>query len=168
MAVDVERFREVASAFPVGVTVVTARGADGEVRALTLSAFCAVSLEPPLVLVCLDKGSSTLSAILHLQGFTVNVLRSGRDELARRLASKDPGKLDGVGLTHLSCASVSGPVLVDDACAYLACALEETIEAGDHWVLLGRVVEAEAWLDRSPLVYWRRRFSMLAGAGGGS
>ncbi|MGH9023319.1 MAG: flavin reductase family protein [Acidimicrobiia bacterium] len=161
MAVDAERFREVASCFPAGVTVVTALGADGEARALTLSAFCAVSLEPPLVLVCLDKGSSTLSAIRHLGAFTVNVLCAGREELARRLASKAPDKLAGVALTE---EALAGPVLAEDACAYLACGLEEAVEAGDHWVLLGRVVAAQAWPERSPLVYWRRNFSMLTGA----
>jgi len=67
-------YRDLLSSFPAGVTVVTAFDADGNPRGLTLIAFCGVSLEPPLVLVCVDRGSNTLPAIQHSGGFTINFI----------------------------------------------------------------------------------------------
>ena len=92
-----ERFREVMASFPSGVVVLTAFGPDSLPRGLTVSAFCAVSLDPPLALACVDKTSNTLPAVQHAGGFTANILAVGRDQLARRMASKLSDKFDGIG-----------------------------------------------------------------------
>ena len=86
--IEPQRFREVMSSFPSGVVVLTAFGQDWQPRGLTVSAFCAVSLEPPLALACIDKTSNTLPAVQHTSGFTANVLAAGREPLARRMATK--------------------------------------------------------------------------------
>src|ERR1700693_3568855 len=86
--IDPQRFREVMGSFPSGVVVLTAFGEDGLPRGLTVSAFCAVSLEPPLALVCIDKFSHTLPAVQHTGGFTANILAAGREQLARSMATK--------------------------------------------------------------------------------
>src|SRR5438270_219015 len=78
---DTWRFREVMARFASGVVVLTAFGEDGGPRGLTVSAFCAASLEPPLALVCIDKTSNTLPAVQHTGGFTANILASGREQL---------------------------------------------------------------------------------------
>src|ERR1700694_5009228 len=94
--IERQRFREVMGAFPSGVVVLTAFGEDGRPRGLTVSAFCAVSLEPPLALVCIDKTSNTLPAVQHTGGFTANILATGRENLARRMATKLSDKFDSL------------------------------------------------------------------------
>ena len=95
-AIDSERYRDIMSGFPSGVVIVTAFGEDGLPRGLTVSAFSAVSLDPPLALVCVDKTSNTLPAVEHTRGFTANILAAGREALARRMATKVSDKFDGL------------------------------------------------------------------------
>src|SRR2546428_9576703 len=93
---NAERFRDVMASFPSGVVVLTAFGRDSLPRGLTVSAFCAVSLEPPMVLACVDKTSNTLPAVQHAGGFTANILAARREQLARRMATKPSDKFDGI------------------------------------------------------------------------
>lgn len=139
----------------------TALGTDGRPRGLTLSAFCAVSSRPPLVLVCVDRESNTLEAVKDAGAFTVNVLSSGSRALARRYATKNDEKFDGVVWEAPSLAG-AGPILRQHCAAYAVCGLRDCIEAGDHFVLIGEVVEGEAWADIQPLVYSRRAFGVWA------
>src|SRR6202521_3093040 len=94
--IDPARFREVMASFPSGVVVLTAFGHDSLPRGLTVSAFCAVSLEPPLALACIDKASNTLPAVQHTGGFTANILAPRREQLARAMATKEPDKFDAL------------------------------------------------------------------------
>jgi flavin reductase (DIM6/NTAB) family NADH-FMN oxidoreductase RutF len=163
MAVAEEQFLEIMSSFPTGVTVVTTTTADGNPKGLTISAFCPVSLHPPLVLVCIDNQSSTLVAIRESGMFTVNFLAAGREELARRFAAKMEDKFAGVPWD--APAGGGGPVLTEDSGAYVVCRVVQTIEAGDHWVLLGAVEEGSLRADHLPLLYGRRTFSTWANPG---
>src|ERR1700682_3161901 len=95
--IDPLRFREVMASFPTGVVVLTAFGDDSLPRGLTVSAFSAVSLNPLLALACIDKTSNTLPAVQHTGGFTANILAAGREQLARRMATKVADKFDGIG-----------------------------------------------------------------------
>src|SRR2546421_10061407 len=117
------------ASFASGVVVLTAFGEDGGPRGLTVSAFCAASLEPPLALVCIDKTSNTLPAVQHTGGFTANILASGREQLARRMATKLSDKFDRIAWERPA-TRVGGPILRDDTAAYAVCALRDTIEAG--------------------------------------
>src|SRR6202163_3063881 len=94
--IDPQRLRDVMAGFQSGVVVLTASGADGLPRGLTVSAFCAVSITPPLALACIDKTSNTLPAVQHTGGFTANILAAGREQLARRMATKVSGKFEGI------------------------------------------------------------------------
>src|SRR3989440_8045725 len=96
VAVTPQLYREIMACFPTGVAIVTAHEAGDRPRGLTLSAFCAVSLDPPLVLVCVDKGSNTLPALRESGGFTVNFLAGGREHLAVLYASKAEEKFDDI------------------------------------------------------------------------
>ena len=145
------------STFPSGVVVVTAFGEDGLPRGLTVSAFCAVSLSPPLALVCVDKSSNTLPAVQRTHGFTANILAVGRDALARRMATKLSDKFDGLAWRRPE-SGAGGPILEDDAAAYAVCSLKETIEGGDHWILLGSVIEGDHREGVAPLVFSRRGY----------
>ncbi len=153
-------FREILATFPAGVVIVTAVGSDGKPSGLTVSAFCSVSAQPPLVLVCIDRSSNTLPAIQHSEMFTVNILAAGRAELALRFASKRQDKFDELAHEQPMLGG-AGPILRDDAAAYLVCRLEQTIEAGDHWVFIGEAVEAGAHERPLPLLYHNRSFSSL-------
>jgi flavin reductase (DIM6/NTAB) family NADH-FMN oxidoreductase RutF len=152
------RFREVMGTFPSGVVVLTAFGEDGRPRGLTVSAFCAVSLEPPLALVCIDKTSNTLPAVQHTGGFTANILATGRDSLALRMATKLSDKFDSLAWRRPE-SRVGGPILDEDSAAYAVCGLRDTIEAGDHWILLGLVTEGAQKEGVAPMVFTRRAYA---------
>jgi flavin reductase (DIM6/NTAB) family NADH-FMN oxidoreductase RutF len=148
---------DIMSSFPSGVVVLTAFGEDGRPRGLTVSAFSAVSLDPPLSLACIDKSSNTLPAVQHTGGFTANILAAGREALASRMATKLTDKFDGIAWERPE-SKLGGPMLVADAAAIAVCALRDTIEAGDHWILIGLVTEGRHSSDVSPLVFTRRKY----------
>ena len=158
--IDPQQFREVMSAFPSGVVIVSAFGADGNPRGLTVNAFCAVSLEPPLALVCIDKLSNTLSAVQQTHGFTANILAAGRESLARLMATKVSDKFEGIEWRRPE-SHGGGPILTADAVAYAVCSLQQTIDAGDHWVLVGAVLEGGHNKDLEPMIYSRRTYRQL-------
>jgi flavin reductase (DIM6/NTAB) family NADH-FMN oxidoreductase RutF len=155
--IDPERFRQVMASFPSGVVVLTAFGQDGQPRGLTVSAFCAVSLVPPLALACIDKTSNTLPAVQHARGFTANILAAGREQLARRMASKLSDKFDAVKWRRHESGG-GGPILEEDAAAYAVCSLKEAIEAGDHWILIGHVLAGAQRDGATPLIFSRRGY----------
>ena len=155
--IEAQRFREIMASFPSGVVVLTAFGADGLPRGLTVSAFCAVSLVPALALACIDKSSNTLPAVQYTGGFTANILAAGRERLARHMATKATDKFDSLSWRRPS-SPAGGPILWSDAAAYAVCTLRETIEGGDHWVLIGAVTEGAHRDGVAPLVFSRRGY----------
>jgi flavin reductase (DIM6/NTAB) family NADH-FMN oxidoreductase RutF len=157
VALSREEFFAIMSAFPTGVAVVTTLDAGGEPRGLTTNALCAVSAEPPLLLVCVDKDSRTLPALLHSRRFVVNFLAERRDELAQLFASKAEDKFAAVswepGLGGMPC-------LREDSLAYAECQTEQELEAGDHVIVTGLVVGGLAPDPASvPILYFRRSYS---------
>jgi len=146
------------ASFPGGVVILTAFGDDHQPRGLTVSAFCAASLDPPLALVCIDKKSNTLPAVQHTGGFTANILAAGREQLARRMATKLTDKFGGIAW-HRPESKIGGPVLKDDTAAYAVCTLRDTMEAGDHWILIGLVTEGHHVEGVTPMVFTRRAYS---------
>jgi flavin reductase (DIM6/NTAB) family NADH-FMN oxidoreductase RutF len=158
--IELQRFREVMATFPSGVVVLTAFGQDSLPRGLTVSAFCAVSLEPPLALACIDKTSNTLPAVQHTGGFTANILAAGREQLARRMATKVTDKFDAIRWRRPD-SPIGGPILEEDAAAYAVCTLRDTIEAGDHWVLIGLVTEGDHREGVASMIFSRRGYRDL-------
>ena len=155
--IDPDRYRAIMASFPSGVVVLTAFGQDGLPRGLTVSAFCAVSLQPPLALACIDKTSNTLPAVQHIGGFTANILGAGREKLARHMATKLTDKFDGIAWRRPE-SPFGGPILEADAAAYAECMLRDTIDAGDHWVLIGLVTEGAMSEAVQPMVFSRRGY----------
>jgi flavin reductase (DIM6/NTAB) family NADH-FMN oxidoreductase RutF len=164
VSVSPQLYREIMACFPTGVAVVTAQEAGGQPRGLTLSAFCAVSLDPPLVLVCVDKGSNTLPALQASGGFTVNFLAGGREHQAVHYASKADEKFQGIAWRPPELAE-GGPILHLDCAAYAVCLTRQAVEAGDHWVFIGEVRQGAVVEGRLPLVYHRRSFIDLVDKG---
>jgi len=157
-AVGARELRTAMSHFATGVTVVAAT-VDGEPRGGTANAVASVSLEPPLVLVCLRHGSRTLQALREAGTFALNVLGHGQEGLARRFAEVPIGeRFAGLGWKP----GGNGAPLLDGAVATLECAVHEVADGGDHAVVFGRVL-AVGHPDRhaEPLVFFRGRFRRL-------
>jgi flavin reductase (DIM6/NTAB) family NADH-FMN oxidoreductase RutF len=156
MAVDPDTFRVALGRFASGVTVVTARDADGRDNGMTVSAFCSVSLDPPLVLACIAHDASMHDLMLRAEQFGVSVLAVGQEPLARRFADQRPDRFDGVGYTR----GRLGVALLDDALAHLECAVVDRRDGGDHTIVIGRV-EAAVCFHESPLLYFRGGYTQL-------
>ncbi|MBS1888553.1 MAG: flavin reductase family protein [Actinobacteria bacterium] len=150
-----EEFRDVIGHFASGVTVITT-SADGEPLGTTASAVTSLSLEPPMLLVCLKQDSATGAAIARGGRFAVNILHEGQAELARRFATKGPGKFDGVAVLE----GAAGMPLIADALAQVECEVAEEVVGGTHSVFLAHVLGAAAAGGR-PLAYFRGRFGRL-------
>ena len=154
---DERAFRDVVGAFPTGVTVVTASGADGP-AGLTTNAFTSLSLDPQQVLVAIDNGSRTLPVIREAGRFAVNVLRAGQEELAAIFASKVVQAEKFAQATHNVAHGV--PVL-DDALAWMVCDLAELLPGCDHTIAVGTVTKLAAE-PGDPLLFWRGAYRALA------
>jgi flavin reductase (DIM6/NTAB) family NADH-FMN oxidoreductase RutF len=147
-AADSESFRRALGAYPTGVTVVTAIGPNGPSGA-TANAVSSLSLEPPMMLACLDRDSRTLTSVRAAGRFGVNALAAGQERLARQFSGKDPepSKWEGIEWSE----SEECPRF-PDALMWVACELRDLIDGGDHLILTGNVVEAESREGR-PLIF---------------
>lgn len=153
---DRARFRELAGAFPSGVTIVTTVDEHGVPRGLTSQAFIALSTEPPLMLVSLDRSSRTLAALRRSGRFVINFLKAGSEDLSTRFATKADDKFAGVRWTP---SGMSGaPVLEGAITAFAECTVVEAIERGDHVLFVGSV-EGGRVAGGAPLLYYRRTYA---------
>jgi flavin reductase (DIM6/NTAB) family NADH-FMN oxidoreductase RutF len=150
MPVSPEQFRAALSAYATGVTVVTAIGENGPSGA-TANAVTSLSLDPPMMLACLDRGSRTLNAVRAQGRFGVNALPAGQEELARRFAGKgaETDKWESVEWSE----SEELPRL-PGALMWVACELRDLIDGGDHLILTGNVLAAES-REGQPLLFHR-------------
>ena len=124
---------------------------------MTANSLSSVSLEPPLVLLCIDHEASMHDLLVRSRQFAVNILSSGQETLSRRFAQEHEERFDGVGYGE----SPRGLVLLDGALAHLECERVATHEAGDHTILVGRVV-AGTTNEGRPLCYFRGGYASLA------
>ena len=154
---DPDRFRQVLGHFCTGVTVITTTDGAGP-AGFTCQSFAAVSLDPPLVLFCPGRSSSTWRRIERAGHFCANVLADEQRELARIFASSGPGKFSGVGWSP----APSGAPLLDGAVAWVAAGVETVHEAGDHYVVIGRVTGLAARRPGPPLLFYRGRYAATA------
>lgn len=151
-----QEFRDVIGHFASGVTVITAVH-EGEPKGTTASAVTSLSLEPPMVLICLNKTSSTCQAVAGAGRFAVNILGEDQAEEAMRFASrKTPDKFKGVALI----SGQFGEPLLGDALAILECNVKEEVTGGTHSVFLAEVERASARAG-TPLAYFRGQFGRL-------
>jgi len=154
---DPDTFRAVLGRFASGVTVVTATDDAGNDHGMTVSAFCSLSLEPPLVLVCIDRAASMHDLLQPDSAFAVNVLSAGQEALSRRFASGDPpNRFDGLGYHR----GLTGVPLLEDVLAWLEARVDARVPQGDHTIVVGRVETAAARQDR-PLLYYRGGYAQL-------
>jgi 3-hydroxy-9,10-secoandrosta-1,3,5(10)-triene-9,17-dione monooxygenase reductase component len=144
-----DNFRTVLGRLPTGVVVV-AGGEKANPSALVVGSFMSVSLQPPLVAVCVSKTSTSWPGIEASGQFCANVLAEGQEEIAKRFAKSGGDKFAGVGW---SASPATGSPLLDGVAAWIDCRIYERYEAGDHWLVLGEVLELWHLAESGALVF---------------
>lgn len=146
------------ASLPTGVTIVATSGADGPAGA-TANAVCSLSIEPMLMLACLDRGSRTLLAAQAADRFSISVLHAGQEGVARAFATKAPVAEKWAGVAW---SERDGLPAIDDALLWVACDLQDVIAAGDHVILTGAVTDL-ATATGTPLVFHAGEYRPLGG-----
>ena len=155
---DPARFRQVLGHFGTGVTVITTADAAGP-AGFACQSFAALSLDPPLILVCFDRASLTLEAIRHHGAFVVNVLAAPQQELSANFARRGV-EAAWEGVEHRP--GPTGSPRLEGALATLECTVEHSLPGGDHEIIIGRLRYAETSSDdATPLLFWRGSYISL-------
>jgi flavin reductase (DIM6/NTAB) family NADH-FMN oxidoreductase RutF len=157
MPVDPADFRRALGQFAAGVTVVTTRDGKGRSLGLTVTAFSSVSLDPPLVLVCVDHRSEAHIGFRHAGLFGVSILAEGQEEVSRRFAAGGPAKFAGLELAK----GTTGVPLIPGSVAHLECRVKASLDAGDHTIYVGEVLAVDVKPGR-PLLYHDRDYRRLS------
>jgi flavin reductase (DIM6/NTAB) family NADH-FMN oxidoreductase RutF len=159
--VDPLEFRRVMGHFPTGVSVITTVH-DGELHGMTANSFTSVSLDPMLVLACLSCGARTALAIQSAGHFAVNILAEDQEEVSQRFAKPGQDHFEGLDVIR----GHRGLPLIPGALAYLVCAVDDVVQAGDHDIVLGRVEDCQASRNGvNPLVFFKGTYSKLPSMG---
>ena len=156
MPLDPDTFRAVLGRFASGVTVVTTCDDAGRDHGMTVSAFCSLSLSPPLVLVCVDHNASMHPLLVPGASLAINILAAGQEALSRRFSGKDTDRFDGIGYAR----GLTGAPLLDDVLAALECRIVRIHDGGDHTIVIAEVEVATARAER-PLLYYRGGYAQL-------
>jgi flavin reductase (DIM6/NTAB) family NADH-FMN oxidoreductase RutF len=150
MPIDKNQLRQVMGHFATGVTIITTFNKDGQMHGLTANAFTSVSLEPPLLLISVDKKAESYPAFEESKVFTVNILADEQEALSRKFAVSGGNKFEGVAYRR----GANGAAILDGTLAYIECTLYAAYEGGDHSLYLGEIQEAEV-REGKPLVFYR-------------
>ncbi|HTK64424.1 MAG TPA: flavin reductase family protein [Pseudonocardia sp.] len=149
--IDARHFRNVLGSYPTGVVVITAIDTEGNPAGMAVGSFTSVSLDPPLVAFLPDKSSTSFPKIRTASSFCVNVLAADQEDVCRGFAMRGGDKFAGVDWKPTS----SGAPRLEGVSAWIDCEFESVTEAGDHYIVLGRVRELEAPGDGLPLVFFQ-------------
>lgn len=155
--IDTTNFRQTMGLFATGVTVVLAE-ADGDVFGMTANAVTSVSLDPPLVLICVEKKANLMTFLRKSGGFSINILNEDQTDLSRYFANMwtEP-ELPAFSFEPW----VGGPRLVNSI-GSIACEVTEFYEGGDHWIVLGRVIDLYRADDPpDPLLFYRGKYRQV-------
>lgn len=158
MSIDPDAFRAVLGRYATGVTVVTTRDASGTPYGLTVNSFTSVSLEPPLVLFCLDRAAGSFAAFEKAEGFAVNILRAGQSQISSRFADSEAERFTEEAVETWD----SGAPILTEALAALDCSVHARYDGGDHSILVGRVLDLQLRTHDDPLIYWCGSYRRLA------
>ncbi|RTY78745.1 flavin reductase [Pseudomonas veronii] len=161
LEIDPHAFRNVLGNFPTGVTIVTAAVGTRKVG-VTANSFSSVSLSPPLISWCIDKRSSSYEVFNKASHFAVNILAADQSNLSGQFARHSEDKFASIEHTH----GAGGAPIFPECSAHLECELFNQIDAGDHYIILGKVV-AFTDHDTTPLVFHKGNYTSLATGLGG-
>jgi 3-hydroxy-9,10-secoandrosta-1,3,5(10)-triene-9,17-dione monooxygenase reductase component len=158
---DADEFRKVLGRFATGVTIITAMD-GGEPAGVAANSFTSVSLDPPLVLFCVGRTSTTWPRIERARKFAVNILGEHQEPLSKLFATKGADRF-GQTEWHLG---VGGSPVLHDVIAYLDCEFWAEYDGGDHIIIVGRVLDLGLTHDAGPLVFYQGSYGRLAGPAG--
>jgi flavin reductase (DIM6/NTAB) family NADH-FMN oxidoreductase RutF len=153
MPVSSDEFRAALGSFASGVTVVTTKDANGKLLGITVSAFCSVSLAPPMVLICIEKTAGSHYAFEESNVFVVNVLREDDSLMSERFASLIEDKFSGLDFDR----GIEGVPVLKNALATLECRVKFSYHGGDHSIFVGEVENVEVH-GGNPLLYFRSSY----------
>jgi flavin reductase (DIM6/NTAB) family NADH-FMN oxidoreductase RutF len=156
MPIEKNQLRQVMGHFATGVTIITTVNKEGQLHGLTANAFTSVSLEPPLLLISVDKKAESWPAFEESKVFTVNILGDDQEALSRKFAVSGGNKFDGVAYRR----GANGAAILEGALAFIECTLYAAYEGGDHSLYLGEIQEA-AVREGKPLVFFRGGYRNL-------
>lgn len=154
---DPRTLRDALGCFATGVTVVTCLNADGEPAGITVNSFTSVSLEPPLLLVCLYKRAASATALIEASHFAINVLQTGQQPASITFSTRVE---DRFGTTQWECGEAGAPILAESLGVF-ECKRFAVYDGGDHHILVGEVVKASFDASLDPLLFFRGRYRRL-------
>lgn len=157
MAINSDEFRAALSRFPSGVTVVTTRDGENRFHGITVSAFCSLSLEPPRVLICVEKTTGSHIALGASQAFVVNILSSEQREISERFASQIDNKFEALEFE----TGIDGIPLLLGCLASLECRVTNAYDGGDHSIFVGEIEKATI-NDGDPILYFRGDYRAIS------
>ena len=154
---DPRTLRDALGCFATGVTVVTCLNDEGQPAGITVNSFTSVSLDPPLLLVCLAKPAASADALIGASHFAINVLQTGQQPASITFSTRVEDRFDR---TPWSCGEAGAPILEDSLCVF-ECERYAVYDGGDHHILVGRVAKASFDAGLDPLLYFRGRYRRL-------
>jgi flavin reductase (DIM6/NTAB) family NADH-FMN oxidoreductase RutF len=154
--INKDEFRAALGRFASGVTVVTTKDAAGNLHGITVSAFCSVSLAPPLILICIDKHTGSHHAFEQNEFFTVNILREDQQHYSDQFASHLPDKFSSIEFYE----NENNVPVLKDVLANLECRRVNAHDNGDHTIFVGQI-ERTTVTDGKPLVYFHGNYRKL-------
>jgi flavin reductase (DIM6/NTAB) family NADH-FMN oxidoreductase RutF len=154
---DPRTLRDALGCFATGVTVVTCLQPDGTPAGLTVNSFTSLSLDPPLLLVCIARQATSAEALTTASHFAINVLQTGQQPASIRFATRDE---DRFGTTPWACGEAGAPIL-EESLGVFECKRYALYDGGDHHILVGEVVKASFDGGLDPLLYFRGRYRRL-------
>lgn len=157
MKISKDEFRAALGRFASGVTIVTTKDDKNFLHGITVSAFCSVSLDPPLILVCIDKNAGSHDAFEQSSAFVVNILRADQQYLSDRFASYLPDKFADVKYR----SGIESLPVLEDALVNLECRLVNAHDNGDHTIFVGEILVATV-NEGKPLVYFQGQYKEIA------
>jgi flavin reductase (DIM6/NTAB) family NADH-FMN oxidoreductase RutF len=156
MPIEKNELRQVMGHFATGVTIITTLNKNGQLHGLTANAFTSVSLEPPLLLISVDKKAESWPAFEESKVFTVNILGENQEALSRKFAVSGGNKFEGVAYR----IGANGAPILDGVLSFIECTLYAAYEGGDHSLYLGEIQQAEI-REGKPLLFFRGGYRSL-------
>jgi 4-nitrophenol 2-monooxygenase / 4-nitrocatechol 4-monooxygenase, reductase component len=156
MPIERNELRRVMGHYATGVTVITTFSKEGKLHGLTANAVSSLSLDPPLLLICVDKKAESYSSFEESGVFTINILADDQEDLSRRFAVSGGEKFEGVAYRR----GANGAPILNGALGHLECKLYATYEGGDHTIYLGLIEEAQT-REAKPLLFFRGGYREL-------
>jgi len=157
MPIEKNELRRVMGHFATGVTIITTVSAAGQIHGLTANAFTSVSLEPPLLLISVDKKAESYPSFEESKVFTVNILSDSQEALSRKFAVTGTDKFTGVAYR----SGGNGAPILYGVIGHIECRLYATYDGGDHTLYLGEIMEAET-REGKPLLFYRGGYRALS------